>query len=119
MTARRASHASPGVIQIGQITAFRELEPSRLGGRSLCIEGAAGERCDGGSVKAAYAWQVTIICHPEGTARAVFSDRRDSCCIRTNLHRERTGGGTQARLISPILWQRRDAIHGPLSSFRN
>ena len=34
------------------ITAFRELERSRLGGRSLCIGGAAGERCDRGSVKA-------------------------------------------------------------------
>ena len=61
MTARRASHARPGVLQLRQITAFRELEPLRLGGRSLCIEGAAGELCDGVSVKAAVAWQVTIM----------------------------------------------------------
>ena len=60
-TAKRASHARPGVLQIRHITAFRELEPSRLGGRSLCIEGAAGERCDRGSVKAAVALQVTIM----------------------------------------------------------
>ena len=32
-----------------------------MGGRSLCIEDAAGERCDGGSAKAAVAWQVTIM----------------------------------------------------------
>ena len=41
------------MLQIRHITAFRELERSRLGGRSRCIEGAASERCDGGSVKAA------------------------------------------------------------------
>ena len=34
------------MLQIRHITAFRELEPSRLGGRSLCIECGAGERCD-------------------------------------------------------------------------
>jgi hypothetical protein len=32
-----------------------------LGGRSLRIEDAAGERGDGGSVKAFVAWQVTIM----------------------------------------------------------
>jgi hypothetical protein len=58
---KRASHARPGVLQIRHITAFRELDRSRLGGRSLCIEDAAGERSDGGSVKAAVAWQVPIM----------------------------------------------------------
>ena len=60
-TVKRASHAGPDMLQIRRITAFRELERSRLGGRSRCIEGAASERCDGASVKAAYAWQVTIM----------------------------------------------------------
>ena len=53
MTAERASHACGNVLQIRHITAFRELESSRLGGRSLCFEDAAGERCNGRSVKAA------------------------------------------------------------------
>ena len=61
ITAKRASHARSSVLQMRHITAFRELERSRVGGRSRCIEGAASERCDGASVKAAYAWQVTIM----------------------------------------------------------
>ena len=53
---RKACFSRPcRVLQIRHITAFRELERSRLGGRSPCIGGAAGERCDGGSVKAAVA----------------------------------------------------------------
>ena len=60
-TAKRASPARPGVLQIRRIIAFRELERSRLGGRSLCIEGAAGERCDRGSVKAYIALHVTVM----------------------------------------------------------
>ena len=60
-TAKRASPVRPAVLQVRRITAFREPERSCLGGRSLCIEGAAGERCDRGSVKAAYAWQVAIM----------------------------------------------------------
>ena len=66
------------MLQIRRITAFRELERSRFGGRSRGIEGAASDRSDGGSVKAAYAWQVTIMCHPEGAARAALSSRRSS-----------------------------------------
>jgi hypothetical protein len=58
-TAKRASHARPGVLQIRHITAFREPERSCLGGRSLGIGGAAGERCDRGSGKAPVARQVT------------------------------------------------------------
>jgi hypothetical protein len=61
VTARRASHASPGVLQIRDFTAFREPERSRLGGPSLSIEGAAGERCDRGSVKAAVVLHVTVM----------------------------------------------------------
>ena len=61
LTAKPASHAPPGVLQIKRITAFRERERSRLGGRSLCIEGAASERCDGGSVRATVALHVTVL----------------------------------------------------------
>jgi len=62
MTAKRASHARPDVLQVSDITAFRELERSRLGGgRSLYIEGAAGKCCDGSSGKAVRAWRVTIM----------------------------------------------------------
>jgi hypothetical protein len=60
-TVKRASHARPDMLQIRRITAFRELERSRFGGRSRDIEGAASDRSDGGSVKAAYAWQVTVM----------------------------------------------------------
>jgi len=60
-TAKRASHARPGVLQIRHITAFRELERSRLGGRFLGIQGAASERCNGGSVKGTVALHVTVM----------------------------------------------------------
>jgi hypothetical protein len=60
-TVKRASHARPDMLQIRRITAFRELERSRLGGRSLCNEGAASERCDEGSVKAAIALHITVM----------------------------------------------------------
>ena len=60
-TVKRASHARPDMLQIRRITAFRELERSRLDGRSRGIEGAASDRSDGGSVKAVYAWHVTVM----------------------------------------------------------
>ena len=55
LTAKRASHAPPGVLQIRHITAFRELEPSRLGGRSLGIGVAAGE-CGEGRRSDEFGW---------------------------------------------------------------
>ena len=61
MSVKFASHACGNLLQIRHITAFRELESSRLGGRSQCFEDAAGERCNGGSVKAAVGCCVTTV----------------------------------------------------------
>ena len=61
ITAKRASHARSSVLQMRHITAFREPERSRVGGRSLSMGGAASERCHGGSVKATVALHVTVM----------------------------------------------------------
>jgi len=118
MTARRASHSSPGVLQIRHITAFRELEPSRLGGRSLCIEGAAGERCDGGSGKVSFAWRVTIVWQLEHAARAILSLCRDR---GTGVPRVEKRGGRRAEAGSacPFLWHCFAALHGRVHCVRD
>jgi hypothetical protein len=56
-----ASLAGPKVLGIRHIGAIRELERSRLGGRSLCVGGAASESCKGGSGSVGIVQPVTVV----------------------------------------------------------